>query len=106
MSQAVPTSEQSTASSSSSSRKPPLVVVGTWPFSAQACEQAGARLQAGEDIMQALVMGVSNAERDPAIGPYFVGLGGMPNADGCMELDAAVMRGKDCAVGAVAGLQG
>ena len=32
---------------------------------------------------------------------YFVGLGGLPNADGVMELDAAVMDGKTMSYGAV-----
>lgn len=32
---------------------------------------------------------------------YFVGLGGLPNADGVMEFDAAVMDGKTMAYGAV-----
>lgn len=32
---------------------------------------------------------------------YFVGLGGLPNADGEMELDAAVMDGKTMSYGAV-----
>lgn len=32
---------------------------------------------------------------------YFVGLGGLPNADGVMEFDAAVMDGKTMSYGAV-----
>lgn len=32
---------------------------------------------------------------------YFVGLGGLPNADGLMEFDAAVMDGKTMSYGAV-----
>ena len=45
-------------------------------------------------------------EDDPTIGPYVVGRGGAPNADGVYEFDAAVMRGSDLRVGAVAALQG
>jgi isoaspartyl peptidase/L-asparaginase-like protein (Ntn-hydrolase superfamily) len=44
-------------------------------------------------------------EEDPALGPYFVGVGGLPNDEGNIECDAAVMRGSDCKVGAVAALQ-
>lgn len=32
---------------------------------------------------------------------YFVGLGGLPNADGVMEYDAAIMDGKTMKYGAV-----
>lgn len=32
---------------------------------------------------------------------YFVGLGGLPNSEGTMELDAAVMEGKTMRYGAV-----
>lgn len=32
---------------------------------------------------------------------YFVGLGGLPNAEGLMELDAAVMDGNKMSCGAV-----
>ena len=42
---------------------------------------------------------------DPDIGPYFVGVGGMPNAAGVHELDAAVMDGRACQFGAVLSLQ-
>ncbi len=45
-------------------------------------------------------------EDDPATGVYYVGRGCYPNRDGVVQLDAAVMRGKDCSFGAVAGLEG
>ena len=45
-------------------------------------------------------------EEDPATGVYYVGRGCYPNRDGVVQLDAALMRGRDCSFGAVAGLEG
>lgn len=44
-------------------------------------------------------------EDDPSTGPYSVGRGCYPNKRGIVQLDAALMRGIDCAFGAVAGLE-
>ena len=44
-------------------------------------------------------------EDDPATGVYYVGRGCYPNSEGVVQLDAALMRGRDCCVGAVAGLE-
>eukprot|EP00047_Mylnosiga_fluctuans_P014468 m.38744 g.38744 ORF g.38744 m.38744 type:complete len:318 (-) comp5524_c0_seq4:152-1105(-) len=81
-------------------------VVGTWPFSDAAVSGAGKELVLGTPLVAALVKGVNVVEDDPVTGPYFVGRGGTPNAAGEYEFDAAVMRGSDCRVGAVASLQG
>ena len=53
-----------------------------------------------------LSMSHSAVEDDPSTGPYFVGRGSYPNAEGVVQLDAAIMRGRDCRVGAVASLEG
>ena len=45
-------------------------------------------------------------EEDSSTGPYFVGRGGIPNAAGDIQVDAALMRGLDCQFGGVAGLTG
>ena len=45
-------------------------------------------------------------ENDPTTGRYFVGRGCYPNSEGVVQLDAALMRGHDCAFGAVAALEG
>lgn len=44
--------------------------------------------------------GINAVELDTQ-GQYFVGLGGLPNAEGTMEMDAAVMDGKTMTYGAV-----
>ena len=45
-------------------------------------------------------------EDDPSTGVYYIGRGSYPNENGIIQLDAAVMRGKDCAMGAVCSIEG
>ena len=47
-----------------------------------------------------------DVEDDPTTGPYYIGKGSHPNSNGVLQLDAALMRGSDCRVGAVAALEG
>jgi N4-(beta-N-acetylglucosaminyl)-L-asparaginase len=61
-------------------------------------------LQAGADPMDAAVAGVNLVELDP--NDYTVGYGGLPNFDGVVQLDAAVMHGPSAKAGAVAALEG
>ena len=61
-------------------------------------------IQAGADPLDAVVAGVNIVERDP--NDRSVGYGGLPNVDGVVELDAAVMDGSTLDAGAVAGLRG
>ena len=64
-------------------------------------EQARQRLiQAGEDTADAVVLGVGEVEKDPA--DQSVGLGGIPNELGVVQLDASVMHGPTHKAGAVA----
>lgn len=44
-------------------------------------------------------------EDDPETGVYYIGRGCYPNKEGVVQLDAALMRGRDCSFGAVAGLE-
>ena len=48
---------------------------------------------------------LSVVEDDPETGIYYVGRGCYPNMEGVVQLDAALMRGRDCAFGAVASLE-
>jgi N4-(beta-N-acetylglucosaminyl)-L-asparaginase len=60
-------------------------------------------LRAGADPLDAAVEGVRIVEDDP--NDNTVGLGGLPNEEGIVELDASVMHGPMHRAGAVAGLR-
>lgn len=66
-------------------------------------ERAVARIKAGDDTLDAVIAGVNMIEDDPD--DISVGLGGLPNEDGVVELDSAVMHGPSHLAGAVAALQ-
>ena len=66
----------------------PVVISG----SAKVAELAMARLKAGADPLDAAIEGVAIDEADPE--DHSVGLGGTPNEEGVVELDAAVMQGR------------
>ena len=56
-----------------------------------AVEEAFARMTRGEDVLDALIAGVNICELDPE--DDSVGYGGLPNADGVVQLDASCMHG-------------
>ena len=58
----------------------------------------------GADVLDAVVAGVNIVELDPE--ETSVGYGGLPNADGVVQLDASVMHGPLKRAGAVACLEG
>lgn len=67
-------------------------------------ETAWEKMMAGDDVLDALIAGVNIVELDPA--DTSVGYGGLPNADGVVQLDASVMHGPKKRAGAVGGLEG
>jgi len=69
----------------------------------QATARAMELLNDGFDPADAVVQGVRLVEDDP--NDDSVGLGGLPNADGIVELDASVMHGPTHKSGAVAGIR-
>jgi len=69
----------------------------------QAIARTMAMLTEGADALDAVIAGVNIVEDDP--NDMTVGYGGLPNEDGVVELDAAVMHGPTHRAGAVAALQ-
>lgn len=67
-------------------------------------QEAFERMVRGEDVLDALVAGVNICELDPE--DDSVGYGGLPNADGVVQLDASCMHGPRKRAGAVAALEG
>ena len=61
-------------------------------------------MTAGTDVLDALLAGVNLVELDPE--EDSVGYGGLPNADGVVQLDASCMHGPKRRAGAVACLEG
>ncbi len=61
-------------------------------------------ITAGADVLDAVIAGVNILELDPE--DTSVGYGGLPNADGVVQLDSSVMHGPRKRAGAVACLEG
>jgi isoaspartyl peptidase/L-asparaginase-like protein (Ntn-hydrolase superfamily) len=79
------------------------IVISTWDFGLKPNREAYGRLREGQGVLDAVQQGVMLAEADPAV--TSVGLGGLPNAAGVVELDAALMNGETLEIGAVAALR-
>ncbi len=69
-----------------------------------AVERALTVLDDGDSALDAVIEGVNIVENDPD--DMAVGYGGLPNAEGTVQLEAAVMEGKTHRAGAVAVLEG
>ena len=54
-------------------------------------QKAFTMMEEGSDVLDALIAGVNIVELDPA--DTSVGYGGLPNAEGVVQLDASVMHG-------------
>jgi N4-(beta-N-acetylglucosaminyl)-L-asparaginase len=67
-------------------------------------EKAFNLITRGTDVLEALIAGVNNCELDPA--DSSVGYGGLPNADGVVQLDSCCMHGPTRRAGGVAALEG
>ena len=69
-----------------------------------AVQKAFTMITGGSDVLDAVVAGVNIVELDPA--DDSVGYGGLPNADGVVQLDSSVMHGPKKRAGAVGALEG
>lgn len=79
-------------------------IASTWRFGQAANARAWEVLEAGCDHpLDAAEQGVHVTEADPSIGS--VGLGGRPDANGVITLDASAMRGDTLACGSVGALE-
>lgn len=71
----------------------------------QTCvEKAFSMIAGGSDVLDALIAGVNIVELDPE--DTSVGYGGLPNADGVVQLDSCCMHGPLKRAGGVAALEG
>jgi N4-(beta-N-acetylglucosaminyl)-L-asparaginase len=67
-------------------------------------QKAFALMVGGSDVLDALIAGVNVCELDPE--DTSVGYGGLPNADGIVQLDSSCMHGPKKRAGAVACIEG
>lgn len=67
-------------------------------------ETAFSQIVEGKDVLESLIAGVNVVELDPE--DTSVGYGGLPNADGVVQLDACCMHGPKKRAGGVAALEG
>jgi N4-(beta-N-acetylglucosaminyl)-L-asparaginase len=71
----------------------------------QTCvEKAFSMITSGADVLDALIAGVNIVELDPT--DTSVGYGGLPNADGVVQLDSCCMHGPRKRAGGVAEIEG
>src|SRR5262249_41796763 len=69
-----------------------------------AVETAFTLITQGKDVLESLIAGVNLNELDPE--DMYVGYGGLPNADGVVQLDACCMHGPKKRAGGVASIEG
>src|SRR5882672_8261311 len=69
-----------------------------------AVQKAFTMITQGADVLDAVIAGVNIVELDPL--DDSVGYGGLPNADGVVQLDSSCMHGPKKRAGAVAALEG
>jgi N4-(beta-N-acetylglucosaminyl)-L-asparaginase len=79
------------------------VFLSTWDQGKAANERAAEVLGSGGSLLDAVEKGINTAEDNPKI--TTVGYGGLPNSEGEVELDAAIMDGTRHRAGAVASLR-
>jgi N4-(beta-N-acetylglucosaminyl)-L-asparaginase len=80
------------------------VFLATWKHGLPAVNRAAQVFHQGGSLLDAIEKGINIPEEDPNV--TSVGYGGLPNAEGIVELDAGIMDGTRHRAGAVCGLRG
>lgn len=80
------------------------VFLATWKHGLPAVNRAAEIFYQGGSLLDAIEKGINIPEEDPEV--TSVGYGGLPNAEGIVELDAGLMDGTRHRAGAVCGLRG
>ena len=78
------------------------IFLSTWAHGKPANERAAEVLKNGGSLLDAIEKGINVPENDPNV--TTVGYGGIPNAEGVVELDAAIMDGTRHRAGSVCNL--
>ncbi len=78
------------------------VFLSTWAWGKSANERAAEVFKSGGSLLDAVEKGINVPESDPNV--TTVGYGGLPNAEGVVELDAAIMDGARHRAGSVCSL--
>ncbi|MDE3178160.1 MAG: N(4)-(beta-N-acetylglucosaminyl)-L-asparaginase [Acidobacteriota bacterium] len=79
-----------------------LVMLTTWEWGQRANQRAAEVIGAGGSLLDGVEKGINVVEDDPTV--MTVGYGGLPNADGVVELDAAIMDGTRHRAGSICNL--
>ena len=79
------------------------VFLSTWAWGKPANERAAEVFKSGGSLLDAVEKGINVPESDPNV--TTVGYGGIPNAEGVVELDAAIMDGARHRAGSVCSLR-
>jgi beta-aspartyl-peptidase (threonine type) len=80
-----------------------FIVSSNWPWGVVALRRGKEVLERGASALDSIEETIRMVEDDPTA--TSVGTGGLPNADGVLELDASIMDGTNMRAGAVAALQ-
>jgi hypothetical protein len=90
------------APASPQTRNNGAVFLSTWDFGVDANRRAGEIFAGGGSLLDAVEKGINLVEDDPNV--TSVGYGGLPNAEGEVELDAGIMDGTTHRAGSVCNL--